>query len=157
MIVLASAIIIYAIFCAYTDLKDRSICYIPSYVLSAILFIVNIVVIEDRLCTIVDTCIFIVVAIIFNKKKVWGGGDSDYLIMFSQVVLYAFGSDGLLRVLFMECILIVVSLIFSVVISAIECYIKDRKFSGKYKAAALPGFCITTVALCIYIGGKLTC
>lgn len=153
MIVLLSLTIIYAIVCAYTDLKDRSMIFIPSLVLAFVFVIVNFIVIEDKICVLLNLIIFIVVAIIFKKKKVWGAGDSDYLILFSQVVAYAFGNDGILKVLFMECVLIGVSLLISIIVGLIECYLKDRKFSGKYKAAALPGFSVTTIILCVYIGG----
>ncbi len=153
MIVLLSLTIIYAIVCAYTDLKDRSMIFIPSLILAFIFVIVNFVVIEDKICILINLVIFVVVAIIFKKKKVWGAGDSDYLILFSQVVAYAFGNDGIIKVLFMECILIGVSLLISIIVGLIECYLKDRKFSGKYKAAALPGFSVTTIVLCVYIGG----
>ena len=153
MIVLLSLTLIYAIVCAYTDLKDRTMIFIPSLVLAFVFGIVNFVVIEDKICILVNLVIFLIVAFVFKKKKGWGAGDSDYLILFRQLVAYAFGNDGIIKVLFMECILIGVSLGISIIVGLIECYLKDRKFSGKYKAAALPGFSVTTVILCLYVGG----
>ena len=140
----------YAVLCFVTDIRSRQMYSLPANVLGVI-----IVILGEILKGTVDIRLIVIMVVSFivfrlmSKFGVWGEGDSDYLFMLTQLIASISVDYGILVFAVAELIIIAVSLILSVLIAFIETKIKKEKFEKRFRAAALPGFCMVTEALCV--------
>ncbi len=143
-------VMLYAILCFVTDLKERKMYSLPANVLGMVIFFVNEYLRDGEDMSLV--VILIVSFIVFRlmaKLKVWGEGDSDYLFMLTQLIAGLSIDYGVMTFLIIELGAIAVSLTVSVIIAFIETRVRKEKLDKHYKAAALPGFSVVTELLCI--------
>lgn len=141
-------VMLYAILCFVTDIKSRQMYSLPANVLGVIIFVIN-EIFNGGISLIVIMIVSFIVFRLMAKLKIWGEGDSDYLFMLTQLIAGMSIEYGIITFLVIELVAISVSLIISVFIAFIETRVKKEKFSGRFKAAALPGFCIVTEVLCV--------
>ena len=143
-------IMIYAAITFITDLRERKMYSIPANVLGLVVCIVSQMVRgEDDLRLMIIMIVSFIVFRLMAKLKIWGEGDSDYLFMLTQIISTLSIDYGLVVFVFIELVVISLSLVLSVFIAFIETRVKKEKLSRSFKAAALPGFCVATQIICL--------
>ena len=143
-------IMIYAAITFITDLRERKMYSIPANVLGLVVCIVSQMVRgEDDLRLMIIMIVSFIVFRLMAKLKIWGEGDSDYLFMLTQIISTLSIDYGLVVFVFIELVVISLSLVLSVFIAFIETRIKKEKLTRNFKAAALPGFCVLTQIICL--------
>ena len=155
--ILAVVTIIYLVLSAWMDLRERKIYSFPGIMLSlswlSYLFSTGEHTWQFLVCY---TVFHAMVWLLLNRFKVWGAGDSDVLLLLSNVLLALTGPIRGWEILFLECTAFIGILDIAIIVGFIESKIKKTEFSLKTKAAVVPGFAVViSVLLVIGIIGRI--
>lgn len=130
--------------CFYTDLKGCEIYVFPARVLS-FFWCMYLIYHINPVKAISFILIHLFVLILMDKLKVWGGGDSEFVFLFSLLYLATVGNDLCIRAIAIELIAIVVGILISVVFGVMQKVIKKEKITKQSEFAVLPGIAIVSL------------
>lgn len=135
--------ILYISYSAYQDLKERMIYCFPCNALS-VLWGIYLWQMEKWSVTflVVFWMIHVFLYLFMNHFNVWGGGDSDFILLFCNVCLYSLGSTNVYEIAFIECISLCLAMLISITIGWLEGRIKRIKVNLKSEIAVVPGISI---------------
>ena len=149
-LVLAALTIIYLVWAAVMDLKERMIYVFPVLILhvawSSYLLFSGIYSAEFIS---IFWLINLIVYLILNKFGIWGGGDSDVLLLFGNIVLESGAMSNGYGVAITECLCLCAGLGMSIGIGRIETGMKREDMKLKREVAVVPGMALTMTALLI--------
>lgn len=147
---------IYVVASAIQDIKERKIYYVPALVLTAFwsLFLLTKGGWSLRdFFTVFG--IHMLCYLFFHITSIWGGGDSDMFLLFAGVLLLFLEGLPLSAVLFMECIVFVITFSFSLLIGWMEHRWKKIPFQINGDIAVVPGFAVSMTGM-LLLGGYMT-
>lgn len=154
-ITLAAVSLVYAGISAYTDLKARELYVFPAWALSIAWIILLLAGDIGRIAfkggsPLISLMIYvgvnIVLMLVLSRFKVWGGGDTDFMMMYAMYLYGMWGSGtNIFSAFILEISGITMSVIAAVLTAVIECGIRKQKIGFHYGAAVIPGFFIGMV------------
>ena len=133
------------------DIRERMIYSFPVLFLSAVWMVYSIAIYRERLMFLI-VCWGVSVAIFaaFRVMSVWGDGDSDMFLLFSGIILCSFKVISLQHFWFIECNLLVLTLLAALIIGLIEYLIRRKKLSKQSDVAVVPGFLVILSGVIVY-------
>ena len=149
-LILAALTIIYLVWAAVMDLKERMIYVFPVLILhvawSSYLLFSGIYSAEFIS---IFWLINLIVYLILNKFGIWGGGDSDLFLLFGNIVLASGAMTNGYAVAITECLYLCAGLGMSIGIGRIEAGMKREDMKLKREVAVVPGIALIMTALLI--------
>ena len=91
----------------------------------------------------------LIVYLIMNRLHIWGAGDSDLFLLFANLVMLQARGNNLYQTLMFECVSLIIAMVLSLVIGAVEFQVKHKKWELKGKVAVVPGFSMVMILLLI--------
>ena len=163
-ITLAAISFAYAGISSYTDLKSRELYVFPAWMLAIAWTTLSLVTgmftpdlggIADEgkdalyyinsplIALMIYAGVNILLMLALNHFRIWGGGDTDFMMLYAMYLYGMWGADaGIFNAFILEIAGLTVSVIAAAVIAAIECGIRKREIGLHYGAAVIPGFLI---------------
>ncbi|MDO5292761.1 MAG: hypothetical protein Q4F05_08425 [bacterium] len=137
---------------ARQDIRERMIFTFPIIVLhliwSAYLLLSNA---WSASFLIIFWSIHLVIYVIFNQCNLWGRGDSDVFLLFSNLCLYSVHAVSGYALAIRECVYLCFGLMLSMAIGFIENKIRHKEVKLNGEIAVVPG--ITLVMICLMLQG----
>lgn len=94
----------------------------------------------------------LIIYIFLNHFHIWGGGDSDLLILFSDMCLLGIQTENIYQFVFQECLWLIGGLVLSILIGRLEGRRKGYKCTLKTAVAVVPGVAIAMIFLLTFGG-----
>lgn len=108
--------------CFYTDLRSYEIYVFPARILS-ILWIIHLANSINPIYLISFILIHLLICIMFDHFKIWGGGDSEFLFLFALICLSSVGEIGTCGEAFIELSAFAIGVFLSVIMGIVKCLI----------------------------------
>ncbi len=138
------------------DIKERTVLSFPCSVLTCAWAIVLWNVVSYGKAEII--CFLIAHSVIYmlmRHFKIWGEGDSDIFLLFSDVCLACIPSTNIMQLALYECLLLAAAVTISLIIGVVEYKIKKKKFVLSGDIAVIPGFSvILIIVMTTFIVGR---
>ena len=93
--------------------------------------------------------IHLVLYVLLNKCAIWGGGDSDMLLVFADIVWVTSVSMNGYSLAIRECLYLIVGLICSIAIGIVEGKVRKQEVKGTNEIAVIPGLSLVMILLMI--------
>ncbi|MGI6502133.1 MAG: hypothetical protein ACOX1S_14890 [Anaerostipes sp.] len=87
--------------------------------------------------------------VLLNKCAIWGGGDSDMLLVFADIVWVTGASMNGYSLVIRECLYLIVGLICSIAIGLIEGKVRKQEVKGTNEIAVIPGLSLVMILLMV--------
>ncbi|GEM_PF-938218 len=144
--ILAGLTLIYLIQSAVMDQKERKVYYFPAWVLAALWMTFGVFSYGIGWELFLYEGVQAVLYFLFTKLDLWGGGDTDLMLLLSMLDFAVFGGRTTLTgLLFMECISLVVTLSGAFLCALIAGRKEKRAITKETDVAVAPGFLIGSV------------
>lgn len=151
-VIMAVVVSIYLILSAVRDIKERQV-----YSTFAVMF-AGIIMLYllwegqiDRPVIVMDVVIHFILMVALNSFKVWGAGDSDFLVLLGATILTLNTElipDGL-SVAIVECLSLSLALMLSVAIGKVESLCRKNKLTIQSGVAVVPGMAVVMIAMLV--------
>ena len=142
--------IIYLIHAGYMDVKERMIYSTPVIFLTIIWS--SYLLLEGHWSGYELAAIWLshlICYLLMNRLHIWGAGDSDLFLLFANIVLLQAKENNLYQTVMFECIALIIAMVISLAIGAVEFKLKHKKWELKGKVAVVPGFSVVMVLMLI--------
>ncbi len=140
--------ILFLMFSAIQDIKERAIYSFPTLLFTAWWFFYSIRLYADDIPVLIALwSIVVFLYVIFKRFHIWGDGDSDMFLLFSAIIICTFEGSGIYGFLLHESIALSISLILSLFIGYIEALIRKRGITKRYGIAVIPGCSLVLITL----------
>lgn len=93
--------------------------------------------------------VHLVLYVLLNKYAIWGGGDSDMLLVFADIVWVTGASMNGYSLVIRECLYLIVGLICSIAIGLIEGKVRKQKVKRTNEIAVIPGLSLVMILLMV--------
>lgn len=87
--------------------------------------------------------------VLLNKCAIWGGGDSDTLLVFADIVWATSASMNGYCIVIRECLYLIVGLLCSIAIGLIEGKVRKQEVKGTNEIAVIPGLSLVMILLMV--------
>lgn len=132
------------------DLKERKI-YVFPCLINAALWVPYLFCTEpDFKPVLIYVCIEVGLYMLFTFTHIWGGGDSDFFLLFSSFIYGALRPESTFLAIRNLLLGLAVSLIFSLLIGVIECRVKGQPLRKESSISVVPGFAVFITVLGTY-------
>ena len=141
---------IYLLHAAYMDVKERMIYSFPAILLTMVWSVY--LLLDGNWNGYVLSAFWILHLIgylIMNRLHIWGAGDSDLFLLFANLVMLQARGNNLYQTLMFECVALVIAMVLSLVIGAVEFQVKHKKWELKGKVAVVPGCSVVMMLLLV--------
>ena len=93
--------------------------------------------------------VHLVLYVLLNKCAIWGGGDSDMLLVFADIVWVTSASMNGYSLVIRECLYLIVGLICSIAIGLIEGKVRKQEVNVTNEIAVIPGLSLVMILLMV--------
>lgn len=93
--------------------------------------------------------VHLVLYVLLNKCSIWGGGDSDMLLVFADIVWVTSASMNGYSLVIRECLYLIVGLICSIAIGLIEGKVRKQEVNVTKEIAVIPGLSLVMILLMV--------
>ncbi|MDD2981439.1 MAG: hypothetical protein PHN80_15920 [Hespellia sp.] len=93
--------------------------------------------------------VHLVLYVLLNKCSIWGGGDSDMLLVFADIVWVTSASMNGYSLVIRECLYLIVGLICSIAIGLIEGKVRKQEVNVTNEIAVIPGLSLVMILLMV--------
>ena len=93
--------------------------------------------------------VHLVLYVLLNKCVIWGGGDSDMLLVFADIVWVTSASMNGYSLVIRECLYLIVGLICSIAIGLIEGKVRKQEVNVTNEIAVIPGLSLVMILLMV--------
>lgn len=93
--------------------------------------------------------VHLVLYVLLNKCSIWGGGDSDMLLVFADIVWATSASINGYSLVIRECLYLIVGLICSIAIGLIEGKVRKQEVKRTNEIAVIPGLSLVMILLMV--------
>ena len=93
--------------------------------------------------------VHLVLYVLLNKYAIWGGGDSDMLLVFADIVWVTSASMNGYSLVIRECLYLIVGLICSIAIGLIEGKVRKQEVNVTNEIAVIPGLSLVMILLMV--------
>lgn len=153
-VILAVITGIYLVLCSWWDIKERMIYTFPCSVLTGLWIGYSVMKgeVEPRILM-AYIVLFTVLYTTFVLTKVWGGGDSDLLLLYGAVHIAQMSGGFSLYDISSQCIGLAIVLVIAAIVGFVEVRMQGEKLESDSSIAIAPGYAV--VISYFMIGGFL--
>lgn len=139
------------IWSAVQDIRERMVYVVPITMLH-IMWSIYLYGFTDypRMLVVTFWIVHLILYVLLNKCAIWGGGDSDMLLVFADIVWVTGASMNGYSLVIRECLCLVVGLICSIAIGLIEEKVRKQKVKGTNEIAVIPGLSLIMILLIVW-------
>ena len=139
------------IWSAIQDIRERMIYVFPITMLH-IMWSIYLYGFTDypKLLLVIFWITHLILYVLLNKCAIWGGGDSDMLLVFADIVWATSVSMNGYSLVIRECLYLMIGLICSIAIGLIEEKVKKQVVKGTNEIAVIPGLSLVMILLMVW-------